>query len=155
MCGACACAAEWTEETARQEAFRDIKRTIEVWEYPAYDPQFTENMQAIQSGGGRFGDRFVTANPEPPVSYIVSKMGSGGAPSITMFYGTDGRLISVRLFSRQEYPRTAYAYCVADGLDNGGRIYRSGELMGVAFHVAGNEMFYFDTEGKLTDHVRF
>ena len=149
-----ACAAEWTEETARQEAFKDIKRNIEVWEYPAYDPQFTENQAALQQGGGKVADRFVSANPEPPVTYVVSKIGPGG-PTITMFYAADGRLMSVRIFSRAGYPRSAYAYCVADTLENNGKVYKPGELMSVSFHVAGNEMFYFDTEGKLTDHVKF
>lgn len=147
-------AGEWTEDAARKETFRDIKRNIEVWEYPAYDPQLAENQMILKQGGGRVADRFVSKNPEPPIGYLVSKIGPQG-PAITMFYANDGRLMSVRLFSRPEFPRSAYTYCVADNLDNGGKIYRSGELMSVSFHVAGNEMFYFSTDGKLTDHVKF
>ena len=150
-----ACAARWTEETARQEAFKDIKHHIDVSKYPAFDPNVMENQKAIREGRQRVANRFVTPNPEPPVGYVVSEVNDKGYPSITMFYGTDGHLVSVREFSGSKFPRTAYIYCInEEDCKYGNKEYKAGELMSVSLHLPGTEAFYFTPDGKMTGHMK-
>lgn len=72
----------------------------------------------------------------------------------TMFYKNDGQLMSIRLFSRREYPRVAYIYCAEQVCDDGDEKYQQGELMSVAFHISGREVFYFHPDGQLGAHLR-
>lgn len=153
-----ACAQNWTEEAARQEAFRNVKYNIDVSQYPAFDPDFQENKKALEAGkeSARIDNRFISRNPEPPIGYLVSKIDQRYRPLVTMFYGNDGHLISVRLFSQPEYPRIAYIYCVDEEdcrYDN--KEYRSGDLMSISCRVSDNEEFYFLPDGKCTGRVRF
>jgi len=150
-----ACAARWTEETARQEAFKNIQRYIDVSKYPAFDPNVMENQKAIREGRQRVANRFVTPNPEPPAGYVVSELNAKGYPRITMFYGTDGHLMSIREFSRSELPRTAYIYCINEkDCKFGNKEYKAGELISVSLHLSGREAFYFTPDGKLSGHLK-
>ena len=151
-----ACGSRWTEETARLEAFSNIRRNIDISQYQLSDPDYAENQNALTSGKQWVEDRFVSKNPEPPIGYVVSKINRDDFPVITMFYKADGSLISVRLFSKPKYPRTAYIYCVdKEACRYGNSEYESGELMSVSFHVSSEEMFYFNPEGESTGHVKF
>ena len=150
-----ACAPKWTEQDARQEAFRDVQYRIDASGYPLIDPDLQENQRALKEGQGRVGDRFISSNPEPPVGYVVSKLDERNRPRITMFYKKDGRLLSVRLFSKPDYPRVAYIYCAEDGYVEDGKEYKAGELMSVSFHISGREAFYFRPNGRCTGHVKF
>ncbi|MBL7073300.1 MAG: hypothetical protein ISS33_05950 [Candidatus Omnitrophica bacterium] len=151
-----ACAQKWTEETAREEAFRDIKYSIDLTQYPTLDPNFEENQKALREGGRqRIADRFITANPVPPIYYVVSKLGNKGDVQSTMFYGKDGRLLSVRLFSCPGYPRVAYFYCVdKESCRWKDEEYEPGELMSVSLHVSGSEAFYFRHDSRFSGHVK-
>ncbi len=145
----------WTEETARQEAFKNIQYKIDVSKYPAFDPNFQEDQKAIQAGQKRVGNRFVTKNPEPPVSYVVSELSEKGRPITTMFYGGDGHLVTIRLFSSLDYPRVSYIYCVGDNVRDGNKIFRSGELMSVSFRPSENEEYYFLPNKHFSGRVKF
>lgn len=148
-----ACAASWTESAAGQEAFRDVQYNIDVSQYPASDPDFKENQQALKAGQEEVGNRFVTANAEPPIAYVVSGLDQKGRQLSTMFYGSDGRLLAVRIFSQVDYPKTAFIYCV-DNCDEGeGKTHKSGELMSVSFHPSEAEVFYFLPNGQCTGHL--
>jgi len=149
------CGPVWTEETARKEAFRDVNYNIDITQYPASDPDFQENQNALKTGRGRVGNRFVSSNPEPPVGYVVSTLDKKGHPIITMFYRKDGSLLSVRLFSRPEYPRVAYIYSVEAAYQEMGKEFKPGELLSVSFHISGREAFYFNPDGQCTGHVKF
>jgi hypothetical protein len=72
-----------------------------------------------------------------------------------MFYGSDGHLITVRLFLQPEYPRIAYIYCVENNLPSGDKVFKSGELMSVSFRVSREKEFYFNVDGKCKGIVRF
>lgn len=85
----------------------------------------------------------------------MSKLDEERRPRITMFYGSDGHLITVRLFSQPEYPRIAYIYCVENNLPSGDKVFKSGELMSVSFRVSREKEFYFNADGKCTGIVRF
>jgi len=151
----CACTTRWTEETARKEVFHNIKRNINITQYSAIDPNFEENQKALREGRTRVADRFITANSEPSIGYVVSKMDDGDNVRSTMFYGKDGRLLSVRLFSRQSYPRTAYIYCVdKESCRRKNEVYEPGDLMSVSLHISGREKFYFKQNGRFSGHIK-
>ncbi|MBI3616787.1 MAG: hypothetical protein HY210_00995, partial [Candidatus Omnitrophica bacterium] len=50
ICSTCflASAETWTEESARQEAFRNIHLQADVSQYAAVDPDFEENQKALK-----------------------------------------------------------------------------------------------------------
>ena len=146
-----ASAERWTEESARQEAFRNIQLQTDVSQYAAVDPDFEENQKALKLGIEELGDRFITKNDEPPVSYVVSFDKDGK----TMFYGSDGHLLAVRTVSGFDYPRSKYIYCVASTCDNDGEEVKSGELMSVSIDVSDNEVFYFLPDGRCTGHLTY
>lgn len=149
-----ACASKWTEETAREEAFRNAQGQINISDYPSQDPNFEENQRALQNNEKRVDDRFITANPEPPIGYVVSKIDAKGHALITYFYGADGRLITVRLFSAPDYPRSAYIYCIESECADAEKKYKAGELLSVSFHVSDREVFYFGPDGHLNAHLK-
>lgn len=149
------CGKQWTVETARREAFKNVQYKIDPSKYASQDPDFLENQEAIKRGQERVEDRYVTQNPEPPIGYVVSRLNKKGKPTITMFYAGDGRLMSMRLFSDLDYPRTAYIYCIEDHLTSGKRVYRSGELMSVSFRPSKHEEFYFTPEQEFSGRVTF
>ena len=150
----CACppasAERWTEENARQEAFRNIQLQADVSRYAAVDPDFEENQKALKLNIETVGNRFITKNDDPIISYIVSYMDDK-----TMFYGSDGHLLAVRTVSGFDYPRIKYIYCVADTCDNDGKEAKSGELMSVSVDVSDNEVFYFLPDGRCTGHLTY
>lgn len=147
---------EWTEEAARKEVFRDIRWMIDPALYPAKDPDYEENQQAMRDrGSGKVRDRFVSANPpgaEP--GYVVSKLQSDGLPDMSMQFAPDGRSVSARLFSVEDYPRAAYIYCLSSDCPVTGerRQARPGELVSLSFHPSATEVFYLDVQGRLTMH---
>ena len=149
------CGTRWSEQTARQEAFKNIQHRIDVSKYQVFDPNFEENQKAIQDGQKRVSDRYITKNSEPPISYVVSKLDEKGRPTITMFYGNDGHLVTIRLFSSLDYPRVSYIYCVEDNLRNGDKIFRSGELMSVSFRPSEHEEYYFLPDKRFSGRVKF
>ena len=148
------CAQRWTAESAREEAFRDIQRQIDVSRYPSRDPDFEENQRGLREGNPIVQDRFVTPTGEESLGYVVSKMDKDGMQRNTMFYKNDGQLMSIRLFSRRQYPRAAYIYCADQTCVNGGEKFQRGELMTVTFHISGREVFYFHPGGRLKAHLK-
>ncbi|MEI8349475.1 MAG: hypothetical protein WCI77_04935 [Candidatus Omnitrophota bacterium] len=142
------CAQDWNEEKAKQEALRGIKYSIDISQYPAVDPDFDENQQAIKKGQQSIKDRFVTIDTQLPV-YVVSKMDNKKNQQITMFYGMDGRLLIVRLFSSPDYPRASYMYCVGD-TENGK--YQPGQLRSFEFHVSLGHTYFFGADGSFQGH---
>jgi len=140
----------WSEEPARQEAFRDIEYKIDVSQYPTIDPDFAENQEAIKKGQEFIKDRYITVNTEPPM-YVVSKLDNKKDPQITMFYGMDGHLLVVRLFSSPDYPRASYMYCIGD-TENGK--YQPGELRSVEFHVSLADTYFFGPDGSFRGHQK-
>lgn len=125
-------------------------------QYAAFDPDFQENQKALKAGIEEIGDRFVTKNDAPPFfGYLVSKLDEKRRPGITMFYGNDGHLMILRIFSQPEYPRIAYMYCVENNLRYGGKEFESGELMSVSIRVSEKEDFYFQPDGKFSGHNTF
>ena len=147
-------AQRWTEESARQEAFRDVKYHIDVSPYATVDPDFQENQQALKAGIEEVDGRFITKNDELS-GYLVSKLDKRRRPLITMFYRDDGRLMYIRLFSGMEYPRVAYIYCVEDNCRDGDKIYQPGELRSISLRVSEREEFYFLPDGKFTGRFEF
>lgn len=143
-------AQSWTEETARQEALRDIKYNIDVSQYPPIDPDFAENQQAIKKGQEYVKDRFITVHTEPPM-YVVSKINNKRIPQITMFYGMDGKLLVVRLFSSSDYPRASYIYRVGD-TENGK--YQPGQLNSFEFHISLTDSYAFGPDGSFRGHYK-
>jgi len=85
------CGANWTTERAKEEAFRNVQTTIDVSAYPARDPDFEENQQALRAGREQIGDRFVTASPEPYTGYVVSKLGKNNRPPRSKLFFTEKR----------------------------------------------------------------
>ncbi len=144
---------EWTDETAKQQAFSQAKMHIDVSAYPAKDPDFDENQRALADNKQRVADRFVTSNPRPPIGYVVSKMDKNGMQAITMFYKKNGEMTSLRLFSNAAYPRSAYIYCTENECEGEGRKYGRGDLLSAAFHVSDEEVYYFGADGKLNGHM--
>ena len=146
------CGAKWTTERAKEEAFRNVRTKIDVSTYPAKDPDFEENQQALKENKNRVSDRFVTA--EPPIGYVVSKLNKEGHAKITFFYKQDGQLIALRLFSTADFPHSAYIYCAANECIEGDLKYQTGELMSVSFHPSDIEVFYFRPDGHLNAHIK-
>ena len=149
-------AARWTEETARQEVFKDVKRNIDISKYPTNDPYYEEHQKALAEGTQDLGNRFISKNPEPPVGYVVSELDRKRTPRVTFFYGDDGHLVSLRLFSKNRYPRVAYIYCVNErDCQDGDLKYKTGEIMSVSLHLSAREAFYFRPDGTCTGHVKY
>jgi hypothetical protein len=140
---------EWTVESARLEAFGDLKTSIDVAQFPSFDPDFTENQKALREGRERVKDRFVTNEPSIG-AYIVSKLDDKSHPKITMMYNNEGQLLTIRLFSGSVYPRKAYTYVV-----KGDEQHKPGKLLMVSFHVSSREMFNFTPQGECTAHINF
>lgn len=148
------CGQTWTEESAREKAFQNVKRQIDTSIYPSQDPDFEANQAALREGKGLVDDRFVSANPEPPIGYVVSHLDQNRQARFTHFYGKEGHLISVRLFSGPGFPRSAYIYCAEQECRDADPHYVRGELMSVSFHVSPSEVFYFNPEGHLNAHLK-
>lgn len=146
----------WTTGKAREEAFRNVQRVIDVTPYPPRDPHFQENQQAIGNGVQKVGDRFVSKDPESPV-YLVSEFNEAGLQSITMSYTDDGHLVGLRLFSHPNYPRTGYVYCAEKECPGKkeGETFKKGELMFLSFFPSHGEVFNFSDDGILTFHERY
>lgn len=149
------CAEQWNEESARQAAFQNISKIIDVSPYAGKDPNFGENQSVLQRGGGEVANRFVTANPEPPISYVVSLLDMNGVPTMTTFYDREGFALTVRLFSSEKYPRRGLIYCVTDFSDTDGKKHKAGELLSIHFQISSAEAYYFEPEGKCTYHAQF
>lgn len=145
----------WTEETARENAFRNISYTIDVSQYPRVDPDYEDNMQALINGRAMVSNRYVTLNPVPPIAYVVSIVNDKGNQEKTMFYRDDGHLLSIRLFSAPDYPRIATFYCVDEQCKEGNKLYSRGQLSGVSFLVTRRESFLFNPSGECIAHVEF
>ena len=139
---------QWNEESARKEAFKDLKLTVDIEKYPSFDPDFIENQKALKENKQKVGDRYVTMEPSIG-GYMVSKIDDKGYPLITMAYSNAGELLTVRLFSSNSYPKNAYVYVV-----KGDNKYKPGQLLFVSFHVSNHEMYNFNPEGKCTAHFK-
>jgi len=148
---------EWTEQSARQQAFSTAQQALDMTRFPTQDPNFTENQRAIHdTPAAHIGNRFVTAAPpsQRPIGYVVSTLDDQDRQVETMYYEPNGRLFFVRLFSSPEYPRTAAIYCGQDECLNAGTIYRKGQLVSVTFQVSESEEFVFDPTGLLRRHEK-
>lgn len=145
-------AANWTEEAAREEAFRDTRKKIDTSAYPSQDPNFAENQQAITAGKTRVADRYITVEN---AGYLVSELDESGSPKITTAYAPDGSLRSLRIFSSPQFPRTGTVYCGAEECPGPNNTAAArGELLYVHFSPAKEEAFYFDRDGNLDFHVK-
>lgn len=147
-------ASAWTPEEAREKAFSSIQSRVDISGYPSKDPNFEENQQALKDNKEMVGDRFITANDDPLIAYVVSKLDKQGRPLVTMFYGKDGHLNGVRLFSNIDYPKSAYIYCMQDECNTGKNKYGVGDLMSVSFHPSEREVFYFSPDRQLDAHIK-
>lgn len=151
----CGCAEPWTEEAAREEAFRNVEMKIDVSRYPAVDPNFEENLQAMNTGKRKVANRFITK--EPPGSYfgyIVSELDKKGNQKSTLFCDNEGNVMCLRIFSGDKFPKAAYMYAMQDGYDSGKKIFNAGELTSLSLDTSPRERFVFNADGSLQGRLR-
>ena len=142
----------WTAESAKTAAFQKIEKKMDISVYPSKDPNYQENLKALKEGRKRIGNHFVT--PED-FGYVVSELAEDKTPKITMTYGKDGHLMSIRIFSSLDFPRTAGIYCGEEECPcPHNALCAKGELLLVHFFPSKDEAFYFNNEGHLDFHVR-
>jgi hypothetical protein len=152
---AAGCGKKWTDEMAKEAAFKDVKKTLDVSSIPARDPYFSEHQSVLKkSTGSMVQDRFVSPANQDATLYAVSQLDNKRKPINTFFYDNTGVLISVRMFNGQKFPKTATLYCAFTQCDSGKKVFSKGDLMGVHFHASSKEVFYFDADGNLSRHVK-
>lgn len=146
-------AGEWTVESARGAAFRLYKGKAELSRFSAKDPDFALSQKLIKKSkgqGGRLPDRFITV--EKNGNYVVSLFDEKKIPKVTVFYTREGKTESLRVYSGQEYPRASFIYCYDTCPGPRGEPKKSGDLLGVTWHVSEAEAFYYDINGRLLFH---
>tara|TARA_B100000315_G_C14535099_1_gene568081 strand:+ start:939 stop:1466 length:528 start_codon:yes stop_codon:yes gene_type:complete len=144
----------WTEDSAREEAFRNIELTLDISQYAAIDPNLKSNRETIAKGRDRIDNRFLTADPPPSTGYTVSELDKNGLPKVSMRYDKDGNLLDIRLLSKPRFPRIAYFYNGAKSYFEKGKEIKPGELVAVNFEVSLNNRFLFFPDGKLAGHFK-
>jgi hypothetical protein len=127
----------WTVESAKEEAFREVPLSADVSGYPDTDPNFGDNKNVRDKGGGRVNGRLITVFPDG--GYCVKN------PEQTErhYYLESGQLQAVQFIRDLK----AYKYAA-----NPAQKDLMGKLITVSIQVAEGESFVFSTDGVLIAH---
>lgn len=131
---------EWTEDSARVEAMKNIEKKLDLSIYKSVDPAFVENLQAREFNDIKIANRQVTFFEQG--YYAVAYDGEKNVN----YYKPDGSLQKVSICSEvfgdnAIYPRK----CVEYG-------YPEGRFLTVSLDVSPDESFVFQLDGVLLHH---
>lgn len=126
-------------DNAREVAFWGVDRKINMSVYKEYlyDPNYYENIKALNKGKSKYKKRLLTRFDTG--SYAILYLSND---KISFYYDKTGKLeyVSKDIRQRKEYPFRAVKY----GLD--------GSIDSIALYVKSDEQFVFDSNGKFLAH---
>lgn len=147
----------WTVQSARQEAFRNIRVRRDFSAFPNYDPFHKENLSLIKKGITEYHNRSITVFHSDGViiNYGIHILSTHPSEINLLdkcfYYSMDGSLKAIDinptlspnniLNENFYYPFKTYKYN-----------YKNGRLICVALRVAPGESFVFDSGGVLIAH---
>jgi len=122
---------EWTVDSAREEAFKNVVYQINIRDYSSIDPDLIENKEAIIKGLKNIKGKAIT---------VFSNGGYGIKDgTIGYYYDDSGNLNGIELYdSENVYPGKSYKYS-----------YPSGLLLHVAIKVKPRNSYDFKPDGTL------
>lgn len=135
----------YSVDTARQEAFENLKPWVDLSGVQSIDPNLIENRRSVQAGGGEAGDRSITVFNSGfyTVSAICDLAG--------YTYTAAGQLFSVDYTSSPAYHSAGMCEATFPAKSYK-HLYPSGQLARVSLYVSDHEAFMFLPDGTLDAH---
>jgi hypothetical protein len=137
----------WTLDEARVEAFRNAPLTLDLSAFPLRDPNYDENSQIGEQGGGRIGNRLITVFQQGRYSVTDTRAVNQESFSVP-YYTVSGMLYAVDV-NHRGYPRKTYKYA---SRDNPAQRIRAGQLVRIAIEVAPMNSYTFNVDGSMDAH---
>ncbi|MBS6553143.1 MAG: hypothetical protein KH321_04265 [Clostridium sp.] len=127
----------YTVEQARKEAFAGVQYFLpkSIIEANMFDPNFRDNIRAINNKITETPDRFITYFSDETYCVVYKK-----DLYYEFYYSIDGKLIYIGKRTGLNFPTTRYKYNLNGGLEV------------VSLYLNSKESFVFDTKGQLTAH---
>lgn len=138
----------WTVDSAREEAFRDLKEWVDTDQFPKIDPNLIENRIGINQGKGRVKDRIITVfDTGDYCIYNLTDDKLGDAKFL--YYSKDGSLFAVELQTGSKYPKKGYKYTT---INEPALSRKKGQLVIVTLRVSDIDGYIFKPNGTLDSH---
>lgn len=145
----------WTVDSARDEAFKDLKPTLDLSWAPAIDPNFIENKQAINNHKESVKDRVITLFDDG--SYGIWVLDEDNYDKV-YYYFSSGELVAIDFSIFPTYIKDLQSYFTLQ--DNMQifpiKIYKhaypGGKIINVTLTVKDCDSYMFEPSGALQYH---
>lgn len=145
----------WTVDSAREEAFKDLKPEIDLSWAPPIDPNLIENKQAINNQQKKVDNRIIT--PFSDGGYGVWILDDDNYDKV-YYYSQSGELITIDfcIFSSKIHDLESYESAQQNGETFPFKTYKhaypGGKIVNVAITVKNKDNFMFKPSGALQFH---
>lgn len=145
----------WTVGTARTETFKDLKPVLDLSWAPPTDPNFKEDIQAVNNHQGEIGNRLITNFSNGYYSVWVLDEDNYDK---TYYYSISGELVAIEFLffprnisdlqsfveaeqNNQLYPTKRYKHA-----------YPSGKIVRMVLTASEKDTYWFNPSGDLAYH---
>ena len=127
----------YTVNEARQIAFENIQHKIDMNNYKNHfvDPNFEENLKALQKGKKKYKDRYL--NKYSDTTYGIMYKSN---LYVVYYYTQKGKLYAIDIYNKKSYPKKAVKYNI------------NGDFEGVMLDLTRKEAYIFNINKKLEAH---
>lgn len=142
----------WAVAMARQDAFYDVPRILDVTPFEAKDPAFEENRLAVQEGRDWVGNRHI--HSDDGGFYSVAHFKENKVDRLpekpTLYYSSRGNLKAIEVWKETDTVVKRYTYLYGPYAEHLGL--QSGQLLFATVSYTAEEEFVFDTTENLHGH---
>ena len=133
---------QWSINTAQKVAFATAKNQVDLSSFPAFDPDFAENIKAVKNKQNKVGNRTLTVFDDE--SYVVH-IDDKNVEDMEFYYARDGKLERIGFWvfatNKQNYPVKKYKHSYPDGI-----------LRYVSLAVSKYNSYEYTAKGELLGH---
>lgn len=145
----------WNIDSAREEAFKDLKPMLDLSWVPPIDPNLIENKQAMNNQQGKVKNRVIT---EFSNGYYGVQVFDDDNYDKAYYYSPSGGLAIIDFTIYPIYVRNVQDFINADaeGKTFPYKVYKhsfpDGKIKNVALIIGDNETYIFKPSGELEGH---
>lgn len=145
----------WTVDSARQEAFKNLKPWIDLSWAPAIDPNLIENKQAINNHKREIKDRIVSQYSNG--NYSIWILDDDNYDKV-YYYFPSGELFAIDFTIFPENIKNLQDFLEAQQnnkmfpIKNYKHAYPGGKIVNITLTVGNKNAYMFEPSGELDDH---
>lgn len=147
----------WTVDSARKEAFKDLKPVLDLSWAPPIDPNLIENKQAINNHQKKVDNREIILFSDG--AYCVTVFDDDNYDKV-YYYSSAGELIAIdfNIYPMRAKDLQDFLELWGEGKMFPFKVYKhffpTGEILNITLTTKNNESFMFEPSGKLQYHWR-